>query len=86
MDFFRETEDLMRFSDQETNQSLLIKARNQLEEQVKHIYDEDAFITIQQDEDRTAVGGVIVHWSKAYQINHQTSETTYVGIESLLFS
>lgn len=82
-DFFEETGQLSRMQD--VGERLVIEASIQLQAKIRNKIDKDSHIEIVYNDNRQPQG-VIVYWSKGYQIAYKTEEQFYIGVEQMLFS
>lgn len=89
-DFFREAEDMNRLGDGSGNRDrygavLTAHASQHLEKQLQQRFDRGARLEITMTE-KNQISGVVIHWSKFYQVANKVDETLYIGVEQMLFS
>lgn len=89
-EFFREAEDMNKLGDSLGNRDrygaiLTAHASQQLEKQLQQRFDRGARLEITMT-DKNQISGVLIHWSKFYQVAHKVDETLYIGVEQMLFS
>lgn len=80
-DFFKEAEDLGRLNDP----IIVYDEALQLSRRIREKFDPGAQVEVQYTEQKQ-VQGVLVTWSKGYQIAFQSQESFYIGVEQMLFS
>lgn len=95
-DFFKEAEEMSKMgremadevqanSGDVTAHVLILGAGVQLQEQIRARIDRDARVEVVMKDGTSQVNGVLITWSKFYQVANKCDETLYIGIEHMLF-
>ncbi len=96
-DFFQEAEDMNRVrgtsaadvhedvNDSFASHVLTAHAAAFLEKQIQLKFDKDARVQVNFTE-KNQVSGVLITWSKSYQVANKCDDTFYIGVEQMLFN